>query len=310
METLVYESFADIGEPEPFTDQDGNAGYNSGEPFVDVNGNGQWDEDMGEAGLGGPSDVVVYRLSYDWGIDHPVHARVHRREHHPRLQRSPCATSRTEEDADATPHHPPRARPARHRGDGVRADPAHPGHVQRRDDRVQPADHAHPEAAERRLHPRRPRRARQDAERGAAREHLPRHRPDHPALRLRDRRQGDRDQRRRRRLRRPGGQLAAHRLGVARRHQRDRRGGRGRHPPRRPRHRGRARRSSRPRSSIPSSRSSASASRRGSSARCPTTSRAWAPSTPCCRRPRQAPALPVRTDSAGRRPRPSPSAAR
>ena len=25
METLVYESFADIGKPEPFTDQDGNA---------------------------------------------------------------------------------------------------------------------------------------------------------------------------------------------------------------------------------------------------------------------------------------------
>ena len=72
MDTLVYESFADIGEPEPFTDQDGNASYNSGEPFVDVNGNGQWDEDMGEAGLGGPSDVVVYRLSYDWGVITPL----------------------------------------------------------------------------------------------------------------------------------------------------------------------------------------------------------------------------------------------
>jgi hypothetical protein len=72
METLVYESFADIGEPEPFTDQDGNASYNAGEPFVDVNGNGQWDADMGEAGLGGPSDVVVYRLSYDWGIVTPL----------------------------------------------------------------------------------------------------------------------------------------------------------------------------------------------------------------------------------------------
>ena len=74
MDTLVYESFADIGKPEPFTDQDGNEVYNSGEPFVDVNGNGQWDADMGEAGLGGPSDVVVYRLSYDWGIDHAGHA--------------------------------------------------------------------------------------------------------------------------------------------------------------------------------------------------------------------------------------------
>lgn len=72
METLVYESFADIGKPEPFTDQNGNHLYNAGEPFVDVNGNGEWDADMGEAGLGGPSDVVVYRLSYDWGIITPT----------------------------------------------------------------------------------------------------------------------------------------------------------------------------------------------------------------------------------------------
>ena len=47
MDTLVYESFADIGKPEPFTDQDGNHVYNSGEPFVDVNGNGQWDAGHG-----------------------------------------------------------------------------------------------------------------------------------------------------------------------------------------------------------------------------------------------------------------------
>ncbi len=72
MDTLVYDSFADIGKPEPFTDQNGNMTYNTGEPFVDVNGNGQWDEDMGEAGLGGPSDVVVYRLTYAWGIITPI----------------------------------------------------------------------------------------------------------------------------------------------------------------------------------------------------------------------------------------------
>ncbi len=72
MDTLVYQSFADIGEPEPFTDQNGNKAYNAGEPFVDVNGNGKWDPDMGKAGLGGPSDVVVYRISYDWGIVTPM----------------------------------------------------------------------------------------------------------------------------------------------------------------------------------------------------------------------------------------------
>ncbi|MFO1143313.1 MAG: TadE family protein [Amaricoccus sp.] len=72
MDTLVYSSFADIGKPEPFTDQNGNKAYNSGEPWTDVNGNGKWDADMGKAGLGGPSDVVVYRLSYDWGIVTPM----------------------------------------------------------------------------------------------------------------------------------------------------------------------------------------------------------------------------------------------
>lgn len=72
MDTLVYESFDDIGRPEPFTDGNGNEAYDDGEDYVDVNGNGQWDADMGVAGLGGPSDVVVYRLRYAWGIVTPV----------------------------------------------------------------------------------------------------------------------------------------------------------------------------------------------------------------------------------------------
>jgi hypothetical protein len=40
--------------------------------FIDINGNGVWDDDMGAAGLGGPSDVVVYRVEYDWGIITPL----------------------------------------------------------------------------------------------------------------------------------------------------------------------------------------------------------------------------------------------
>ena len=70
--TLVYGSFADIGEPEPFEDDNGSASYDEGEPFTDVNGNGTWDPDMGAAGLGGPNDVVVYSVSYDWGIMTPI----------------------------------------------------------------------------------------------------------------------------------------------------------------------------------------------------------------------------------------------
>ena len=72
METLVYENFADVGQPEPFTDENGNGVWDNDEPFTDVNGNGTWDPDMGAAGLGGPGDVVIYRMSYDWSIMIPL----------------------------------------------------------------------------------------------------------------------------------------------------------------------------------------------------------------------------------------------
>jgi hypothetical protein len=72
MDTLVYDSFADIGEPEPFTDENGNEVWDNDEPYTDINGNGTWDPDMGAAGLGGPGDVVIYRMSYDWDIMIPL----------------------------------------------------------------------------------------------------------------------------------------------------------------------------------------------------------------------------------------------
>lgn len=72
METLVYPSFDDIGQPEPYEDANHNGAYTAGEPYTDVNGNAKWDADMGEAGLGGPGEIVVYRLSYDWGIVTPM----------------------------------------------------------------------------------------------------------------------------------------------------------------------------------------------------------------------------------------------
>jgi hypothetical protein len=76
METLVYDSFEDIGKPEPLTDTNGNGVWDVGEAFIDVNGNGLWDEDMGEAGLGGGGAVVVYRLSYPWGVVTPMLRQV------------------------------------------------------------------------------------------------------------------------------------------------------------------------------------------------------------------------------------------
>jgi len=64
IKTLVYPSFADIGKPEPYTDTNANGQYDAGEPYTDINGNGQWDADMGAAGLGGPGDIVLYKVSY------------------------------------------------------------------------------------------------------------------------------------------------------------------------------------------------------------------------------------------------------
>lgn len=72
METLVYESFADVGQSEPFTDSNSNGAFDEGEEFDDINGNSAWDEDMGLAGLGGPGDVVIYRLRYDWSLMIPL----------------------------------------------------------------------------------------------------------------------------------------------------------------------------------------------------------------------------------------------
>ena len=69
----VYPTFDDIGKPEPFTDNaPANGTYDAGEAFQDINGNGQWDSDMGAAGLGGPGDIVLYTIEYDWGNDDPV----------------------------------------------------------------------------------------------------------------------------------------------------------------------------------------------------------------------------------------------
>lgn len=64
IQTLIYPTFADIGQPEPYDDANTNGNYDFGEDYTDVNGNGIWDADMGAAGLGGPSDIVLYKVEY------------------------------------------------------------------------------------------------------------------------------------------------------------------------------------------------------------------------------------------------------
>lgn len=72
LETRVYADFADIGAEEPFRDADGDGAYSAGEPFTDINGNGGRDADLGAAGLGGANDIVLYRVSYTWGLLTPL----------------------------------------------------------------------------------------------------------------------------------------------------------------------------------------------------------------------------------------------
>lgn len=76
VEGMVYESLSEIGQPEPFTDSNGNGMYNSGEDFTDSNGNGQWDADMGMAGFGGPDDIVVYTVTYPWPLRTPMISHI------------------------------------------------------------------------------------------------------------------------------------------------------------------------------------------------------------------------------------------
>ncbi len=70
--TLVYDTFASVGQEEPYTDDNANGAYDFGETYQDINGNGQWDNDMGASGAGGPGDVVVYRVTYDWSVLTPI----------------------------------------------------------------------------------------------------------------------------------------------------------------------------------------------------------------------------------------------
>lgn len=68
----AYESYDEIGDPEPFTDKNSNGIYDSGECFEDRNGNGNWDADRGATGNGGAEDVVLYTASMQYKRVLPV----------------------------------------------------------------------------------------------------------------------------------------------------------------------------------------------------------------------------------------------
>lgn len=72
VDVRTYETFADIGLGEPFTDVDGNGLYDPGESFDDLNGNGTRDADRGTPGAGGSEDIVLYEVSVSWGYITPM----------------------------------------------------------------------------------------------------------------------------------------------------------------------------------------------------------------------------------------------
>jgi Flp pilus assembly pilin Flp len=79
---LIYPSFGDVGEPEPYTEnsvppnETYDAGIDGFTPSQDVNGNGVWDGDQGEAGLGASEQIVQYTVEYDWEVMTPFMAPV------------------------------------------------------------------------------------------------------------------------------------------------------------------------------------------------------------------------------------------
>ncbi|MBA3941090.1 MAG: pilus assembly protein TadE [Sphingopyxis sp.] len=69
---LAYESYDDVGKPEPLTDKNNNGRWDTGECFEDMNGTGAWEADRGSAGNGAADDVVLYQASMTFNRVLPV----------------------------------------------------------------------------------------------------------------------------------------------------------------------------------------------------------------------------------------------
>lgn len=68
----AYTNFADVAQPEDFTDLDSDGECNNGEPFEDANGNGTWDADKGRIGMGGARDAVLYNVTVTYPRAFPL----------------------------------------------------------------------------------------------------------------------------------------------------------------------------------------------------------------------------------------------
>lgn len=78
---FAYESYDEVGRPEPLTDKNGNGTRDAGECFEDLNGTGSWEPDRGSAGNGGADDVVLYEATMEFDRILPVWRMLGQGEH-------------------------------------------------------------------------------------------------------------------------------------------------------------------------------------------------------------------------------------
>jgi len=67
-----YVDYANINQPEDFTDVNRDGRCADGEPFEDANGNGRWDADRASSGQGGARNAVLYEVTVTYDRAFPV----------------------------------------------------------------------------------------------------------------------------------------------------------------------------------------------------------------------------------------------
>jgi hypothetical protein len=71
-ERKSYFSYNDVARPERHTEQNGDGICNNNEPYSDENNNGSWDADVGTSGIGGPNDIVQYKVTVVYDRIFPI----------------------------------------------------------------------------------------------------------------------------------------------------------------------------------------------------------------------------------------------
>lgn len=75
-ERLSHFDFADIDEPEEFSDDNGDGVCNNNEVFADANDSGQWEPNRGRDGIGGARDAVLYRATVTYPRLFPMYELI------------------------------------------------------------------------------------------------------------------------------------------------------------------------------------------------------------------------------------------